>query len=330
VSLAPATALERIGSTSVAAVIVQHSKSFSLASRLLPTGVRDDAVLLYAWCRYADDAVDEAPESERVSALERLEAELESIYSGEALNDPLLDAFAELVRRVRMPKRYPAELVAGMRMDVEGYRYRTGSDLMLYCYRVAGTVGLMMCHVMGVRGSSALRRAAHLGMAMQLTNICRDVVEDWHRGRVYLPDVWLAEHGVEGALQEPAGAWPEQATAGVAQLVLRLLERSESLYQSGDRGRMALPWRCAVAVGVARRVYSAIGDVLQRRGGDVTQGRAYVGTAGKLWLVGRELVSAALAGPRRILRALRQPRFELPKGELPFDDALPAGGGQLP
>lgn len=328
-TLAPTTALGRVGSDTVEAVIVQHSKSFALASRLLPASIRSDAVLLYAWCRYADDAVDEAPEHERPAALERLERELDQIYAGEDTGDPLLEGFADLVRRAKIPKRYPAELVAGMRMDVEGYRYETGSDLMLYCYRVASTVGLMMCHVMGVRGPRALERAAHLGMAMQLTNICRDVVEDWHRGRVYLPETWLARHGVERHLRVAAGPWPAAASEGVSRLVLQVLERADELYRSGDRGLMALPWRCALAVGVARRVYSAIGGVLRSRSGDVTQGRAFVSTVGKLAWVARELAAALLSGPSRVWAALRRGPFSLPQTELPFDAAIAAGGGEL-
>ncbi|MCA9565215.1 MAG: phytoene/squalene synthase family protein, partial [Myxococcales bacterium] len=187
------------------AIIAANSKSFHLASRLLPEDVRQRAVVIYAWCRRVDDAIDECPPGTEQEALARLHDELNAVYAepgdsqGESQvdidHDVILRAFRSVVRERRIPRQYPADLLEGMRWDVEGRRYRTIETLYHYCYCVAGTVGLMMSHVMGVRRESALRNATHLGMAMQLTNICRDVVEDWQRGRLYLPESWLAEVG---------------------------------------------------------------------------------------------------------------------------------------
>ena len=105
-------------------------------------------------------------------------------------------ALQYIVRRYGIPAHYASELIEGMAMDVRGIRYANLRELLLYCYRVAGTVGLMMSHVMGLRDESALKHAADLGIAMQLTNIARDVTEDASMGRIYLPLDWLDEANI--------------------------------------------------------------------------------------------------------------------------------------
>jgi phytoene synthase len=254
-----------------------HSKSFALAGKLLPAGCRDDAAVVYTWCRRCDDAIDLAPAAARPGALARLRRELGSIYAGRPQSEPALAAFQEIVARRRIPEPYPRELLEGMRMDVEATRYRTLDELLIYCFRVAGTVGLMMCHVLGVSDGEALQRAADLGIAMQLTNICRDVVEDWRDGRLYLPRELLGDGG--GALD----------AAAAARAVEALLAHADRFYRAGDRGLPALGFRCAVAVRTARLVYSDIGRIIARRGHDVTAGRAVVTLGRKLRLALRGL-----------------------------------------
>lgn len=267
-------------------VMRRHSKSFWLAHKLLPPGARDAGAVIYAWCRRADDLVDEGPASEAAPALARLEHELDRIYAGAPQTDPLLAAFQAVVTRYGIPKQYPSELLSGLEMDVAGKVYGTMLDLCLYCYRVAGTVGLMMCHVMGVRHPEALRYAAHLGIAMQLTNICRDVVEDWMRGRLYVPLTFLEGRPSAEGIQ---GEFPEGLRAPMSGAVARLLTVADQFYASGDKGLRYLAPRSRWAVLAARLVYSSIGKVLLRGGCDVTQGRAYVPSAVKLWLAGRAL-----------------------------------------
>jgi 15-cis-phytoene synthase len=273
--------------------IRRHSRSFSLAQRLLPAESRDGAAVVYAWCRRADDAVDEVPKAEGTTALGRLERELDQIYAGIPQADPLLESFRHVVERCRIPEQYPRELLAGMRMDVEDNVYETLDELYLYCYRVAGTVGLMMCHVMGVGHPRALRHAVHLGIAMQLTNICRDIVEDWTRQRLYLPRSLLGR-----ALPMPgaARAFPAARKQEFARAVERLLLAADRFYASADQGLCYLAPRSRWAVLVARLVYSRIGHVIRARGADVTRGRAYVPLAFKLWLL--------LQGTVHVLRSL--------------------------
>jgi len=175
------------------------------------------------------------------------------------------------VRERAIPRRYPDELLAGMAMDVHGTSYREIDDLIAYAYRVAGVVGLMMAHVFGVSDDRALRHAAHLGIAMQLTNVCRDVAEDWTRGRLYLPDALLAKHGAGGLAAHVGEPLPASARAPIAATVADLLALADRFYRSGDRGVRALPWRAAIAVRAARSVYAAIGRRIAR-----ATGRAFV------------------------------------------------------
>lgn len=258
----------------LAAVIQHHSKSFALASRLLPAAVRADVLVLYAWCRRADDTVDLA--ADPAAGLARLQAELDAVYEGRPQVDPLLGAFARLVRRCALPRHYPQELLTGMGMDLAPALYADHAALALYCYRVAGVVGLMMCHVMRVADDAALERAAQLGMAMQLTNICRDVAEDWQRGRLYLPYRALGftdEAAVRAALAGPMAA---ELAARLPAQVRGTLARADAYYRCGMDGIGALDWRCGLAVRAAAGIYRGIGAALARQGHQPLAGRAYL------------------------------------------------------
>jgi len=260
-------------------ILAHHSKSFAMAGRLLPAWCRDDAAALYAWCRRCDDAVDlQADPVASARAVDRLRVELDAIAAGTPQSDPVLAGFQDVTRRHAIPLRYAHELVDGMAMDVGSVRYRTMAELLVYCYRVAGTVGLMMAHVMNVRDPGALRRAADLGIAMQLTNICRDVDEDERRGRVYLPEELLDVGGEADADRRAARA------------VKHLLRRADVFYRSGDQGLAWLPLRCALAIRAARLIYADIGRQIARVGFNVRAGRAVVSRGRKLWLVLRAAV----------------------------------------
>ncbi len=289
------------------ATIARGSRSFALASSVLPPGCSADAAVVYSWCRRVDDAVDLAGSTGRArAALERERAVLASLYAGVRPEDPVLAAFQDVLLRHHIPARYPFDLLDGMEMDVAGMRYRTLDELILYCYRVAGTVGLMMSHVMGVSEPRALRNACHLGLAMQLTNICRDVLEDWERGRLYVPDQVLAEYGL-GELRGQLGTpLPVQVRQELARAVQRLLELAERYYRSGESGLRALPWRCSFAVGAARWIYAEIGRVIARRHFDVFSGRAVVSTPRKLVLLLRALLLCVRDAPRRLLHPFRR------------------------
>lgn len=267
-------------------VLRRHARSFSWAARLLPRRVRADATALYAWCRQCDDAVDLASDSRAArAALARLRAELDEIYGPRDLGDPILAGFQDVVRRVGLPRRPCHELLDGMEMDLGPVRHASFDELVVYCRRVAGTVGLLMAHLFGVRDAATLAMASDLGVAMQLTNICRDVAEDERRGRVYLPTEFL------GGAQ-----FPTAGGADTARAVAELLRRADAFYRSGDRGLAALPAFVGVAMRAARLIYAEIGGVIARRGYDVMRGRAVVSPARKLWLVVRAFFDTAVTG----------------------------------
>ena len=275
-------------------ILAHHSKSFAFAGRLLPARCRDDAAALYAWCRRCDDAVDGPRDATaRATAVAELRTELARIYGPGVESDPVLAGFQEVVRRHAIPRRYAEDLVEGMAMDVGAVRYRTNDELLIYCYRVAGTVGLMMAHVMGVRNWSALRRAVDLGVAMQLTNICRDVAEDAERDRIYLPADLLA------------ACWrPGDPDGEVGRAVADLLRRADHLYASADAGLAALPVRCAIGIRAARLIYAEIGRVIARRHFDVRAGRAVVSRGRKTWLAVRALLGTLWARGTTAVRSL--------------------------
>jgi 15-cis-phytoene synthase len=258
-------------------VIAHGSKSFYFASRLLGRRVQTGTMLLYSWCRYCDDTVDAATDQrsaeQGVAALKRLTTEA-CCKSGDPASSDWPKEFAALdylAKQYRIPSHYPLELIEGMAMDVHGTRYENFEQLMLYAYRVAGVVGLMMAHIIGVSDMRALRYAADLGNAMQLTNIARDVAEDAAMGRVYLPADWLQAAGV-----------PTGYTAGATQreqlflVVKHLLAHADTLYRSGLRGIRYLPLRSALAIAVAASIYRAIGTLILRRHARALDERVYV------------------------------------------------------
>ncbi len=269
-------------------MIRKGSKSFSAASRLFDRETRESAYMLYAWCRYCDDQVDGQELGFGISAkaadtaaerLDHLYEQTTRAYAGEPMDNPVFEAFRRVVERHRIPERYPFELLEGFRMDVDERTYRSLDDTLLYCYHVAGVVGVMMAHVMGARERVVLQRAADLGIAFQLTNISRDVVEDAGAARVYLPGEWLAEAGV---MQERVA--DEASRPAVAQVVRRLLLEAERYYDSAHHGLSALPLRAAWAVATARGVYRDIGLEVLARGAGAWDHRVVVSRPRKaLW-----------------------------------------------
>jgi phytoene synthase len=303
---------------SARAVLAEKSKSFALAGRLLSARYRDDAAVLYSWCRRADDAIDECGTIQAPERLLELRAELEVVYGGFCPQDATLAAFQALVRKHGIPIEHPRALLDGFEMDLGTVRFETIDELLLYAYRVAGVVGLMMCPLLGVRDRTALRHATDLGIAMQLTNICRDVQEDWDRRRLYLPAEILALVGLGDLGVHLGRQLPAQAHEGLCFAVRRVLELADDYYLSGDRGIRFLPARTAFAIRTARNVYSAIGTGLRRRQCDSLQGRVVVPRYEKIRLVMQALVEElaarlatgferALLWPQRAYRAHPMP-----------------------
>lgn len=304
-----------------ARVIARGSKSFALASRLLPERERVDASLVYSWCRYVDDTIDTTQPGSRIPALQHLRQELNRICGEGPLDKPLWEALREVLRRRKIPKAHLDTLLDGMQMDVEGTTYESLDELRLYCHRVAGVVGWLMVGVLGIDDRRALRPAAHLGIAMQLTNICRDVLEDWNNGRLYLPNQLLARYGAPDLRLVLGGPFPRQAERAVAKTVEELLTQADRHYRIGDEGLLALSARSATAVRAARLVYSAIGTRIKRAEFDVLGGRTVVPTRQKLVLLTRAIAETLLELPTRA----RSHRTEVGLDFVPSypDDLLP-------
>ena len=273
------------------AAIRAGSKSFFAASLLLPPRVRRPAYGLYAFCRRADDAVDESPHACRRAAIERLGERLTQAYAGRPADNPADRALADVVAEHAIPEALPRALLEGLAWDAEGRRYADLSELTAYAARVAGTVGAMMTLIMGRRGPEVLARACDLGVAMQLTNIARDVGEDARAGRLYLPLAWMAEAGLDpdAFLAAPAH------DAALASVVARLLTEAGRHYARAEAGIGALPVDCRPAIRAAGLIYAGIGGAVAENGHDAVGPRARVGTARKLALLARAAAPARAA-----------------------------------
>ena len=274
---------------------IRHgSLSFYAASHLLPARVRDPALALYAFCRLADDEVD--LKADKAGSVLALRDRLDLVYAGRPRNAAPDRAFAAVVDGAEMPRALPDALLEGLAWDAEERRYQSLSGVFAYSARVASAVGAMMTVLIGVRDPDALARACDLGVAMQLTNIARDVGEDAMEGRLYLPLDWLAEAGIDpdAFLADPRPRKPLRI------LTQRLVMEANRLYVRAEAGIPALPRACRPGIWAARLIYAGIGRQLNQMGYDSISARAHTSNAQKIgWLAqsaGRS--AASLVMPR--------------------------------
>lgn len=260
----------------------------------MPRGTHEPAAALYAFCRLADDAVDAAGGA---GAVANLRERLDLAYAGTPYDDPADRALAAVVAQHGIPHALFEALLEGFAWDCDGRCYDTLDALQEYAARVAGTVGAMMALLMGARSPEALARACDLGVAMQLSNIARDVGEDARMGRLYLPRAWLREAGIDPEAWLAAPAF----TPALGAVVQRLLDAAEALYQRVGAGIACLPLACRPGINAARFMYAEIGHEVARRGFDSVSGRARVSAPRKAALL---LQSIALLAPRAAGRAV--------------------------
>lgn len=276
------------------ASIAAGSKSFALASKLFDPATRDLATLLYAWCRHCDDVIDgqalghgqverAGSPAERLAALD---TDTRAALAGTPPPAMPFQALARVVAATGMPHRYPLDLIEGFRIDVEQRPFRTFDDTLTYCYHVAGCVGVMMAIVMGVSPDdrATLDRASDLGIAFQLNNIARDVIEDAMNRRRYIPDDWLASVD----LQPNSFAFPQHRRQ-LSRLVTRLVNAAEDYEASAGYGTPALPARAAWAVLSAGRIYGDIGRRVRDAGVAALEERVVTSTPRKLRAVAAAL-----------------------------------------
>jgi len=280
------------------------SRTFFAASLLLPRRVRDPASALYAFCRLADDAVD-LDRQAGAGSIARLRQRLQRVYAGCPEDRPADRALARVVRQFDIPMALPEGLLEGLTWDLEGRRYDDFDGVCAYGARVAGTVGAMMSLIMGARSEQALARATDLGVAMQLSNIARDVGEDARAGRIYLPLAWLQAAGldVDQWLSAP------QFEPAIAAAVERLLREADRLYLRAGYGVGLLPPSCRPAIHAARLMYAAIGHEVAARQFDSISARAVVPVGRKARLLAQACAAAARPAARLDAPPLAQNRF---------------------
>lgn len=284
------------------------SKSFASATRLFDAPTRRSTLMLYAWCRHCDDVIDgqtlgEAGTQHHVEDAQarmlHLQIETRRAYSGAHMDEPAFRAFQEVALIHQLPQQLAFDHLEGFAMDAREAHYATFDDTLRYCYHVAGVVGLMMARVMGVRDDAVLDRACDLGLAFQLTNIARDIVEDAQNHRCYLPQRWLDEAGLHGKnLADP------QHRAALAPLAARLVREAEPYYASARAGLPGLPLRSAWAIATARGVYREIGVKVQHAGAQAWDARQSTSRAEKLALL---VKGAGLAVSSRLARPEPRP-----------------------
>jgi len=298
------------------------SKSFFAASRVLPKRVRNPAIALYAFCRLMDDIVDEGGED--VSIIQKLEERLDLIYAGTPMDVPADRALAIVVTEFKIPKVLLEALLEGFTWDKEGRRYHTLEELYDYAARVAGTVGAMMSLIMGTRDHVVVERACELGLAMQLTNIARDVGEDARNGRLYLPTQWLEEEGIdpEEWLKAPI------FNSKIARVVDRLLKAADILYQRSQSGIAKLPRDCRAAIYGARLVYAQIGRQIEKQALDSVTQRAIVSSRQKKLLMLKALSAMVhVMKPKADVEPIRAIQYLVEA--VPFEDPYAHYGGSL-
>ncbi|MBX3064407.1 MAG: phytoene/squalene synthase family protein [Anaerolineae bacterium] len=257
-----------------------HSKTFYLASGLLPEKKRRATRALYSFCRITDNLVD-TPD-EHAGAQAALENWRRVVTLPQPpTDDPIALAWADAQLRFNIPTGYAQQLIDGVRQDFSRTRYNTFSELAEYSYGVASTVGLMAMHIIGFSGDDAIPFAIKLGIALQLTNILRDVAEDWRNGRLYLPLEELAAHGLSEtdiANSVAFGCYDNRWR----ELMSAQIDRARQLYRESAHGIRLLNSDGRFAIAAAARLYEAILDRIEAADYDVFSGRASVSLLGKV------------------------------------------------
>jgi len=272
--------------------LIKHgSHSFHMASWLLPKRAAIPATALYAFCRIADDLID--ADHAGTAAIEALGKRIDAIYAGAPEDHPEDRALAEVVRHYAIPRAMPEALIEGLAWDTSGRSYETLSELYDYAARVAGCVGAMMTLIMQTSDRNAVARACDLGVAMQLTNIARDIGEDARMGRLYLPRRWFSEAGLDA---EHWLANPQQ-NQHITRMCQRLLHYANILYQRADAGIALLPLSCRPGIRAARVIYSDIGRQIATQNYETVNQRAIVSRSRKSLLLVKSLLTIPLHRP---------------------------------
>lgn len=272
----------------------KHAKTFYLATRFLPNIKQRSIFAIYALCRFVDDLIDEAEDliaqkeltlGEIESMIETWKSKLVDTYDGKQFDNPILIALSDVLKSYKIPIELPLELIDGVSMDLTKNRYRNFDELYGYSYKVASVVGLMTSQVFGYSDRRALGHAVSLGIAMQLTNILRDVGEDLQRGRIYLPQDEMMRFGVS-----EHDLFNHVVDSNFIGFMEFQIERAEEYYRDADKGIKMLSPDSRYAVAMARYNYSRILEKIRKNNYQVFTNRAYVSTAQKLFVIPKVLL----------------------------------------
>jgi len=255
-------------------ITAEHSKSFYFASGLLPEEKRSAVRALYAFCRTVDDIVDESIDAERYEKLDYWRGMVETGSFSD--NNLVAAAWADTLTRYHIPRHYALQLIDGVARDLVQTRYQTFDELATYCYGVASTVGLISMYIVGFKNNDAVPYAIKLGVALQMTNILRDIGEDYRNGRLYLPREELAFYGIRE--QEIAEG---RVTDNWRQFMKFQIERTRKLYEESWAGVKMLEREGQLAIGAASVFYQGILDEIEKNDYNVFTHRASLSTLGK-------------------------------------------------
>ncbi|MCB0712729.1 MAG: phytoene/squalene synthase family protein [Ignavibacteriae bacterium] len=278
-------------------VTATHARTFYFASLFLNRQKRAACYAVYAFCRYVDDLADEHGEPDNPMAniameraLSQWRNDLESVYSGEKKKEPVMLAWADVLNRYDIPKELPELLIEGCMSDIRStVRFETFDELYGYCYKVASVVGLMTSRIFGYRDQDADSRAVDLGIAMQLTNILRDIGEDVAMNRVYLPQEELEEFGLENWDLVEGRITPE-----FRRFMSFQIDRARQYYSSANSGIPMLEPDSQLTVQLMSHNYAAILGAIEQNDYDVFSRRAFVPlhrkllSVPRLWLQGKK------------------------------------------
>ncbi|MDZ7757417.1 phytoene/squalene synthase family protein [Rhodohalobacter sp.] len=267
----------------------KHAKTFYMATRFLPNHKQRSIFAIYGLCRYLDDLVDEAEDlilKKKISeldVLEKLEAfknKLVDTYRGAEQDDPILIAFSDTLELYKIPLDLPLQLMDGVKTDLVKSRYQNFDELYDYSYKVASVVGLMTSEVFGYSNPKAVEHAVDLGIAMQLTNILRDIGEDLERNRIYLPQDELDEFGLS-----ESDLFNHTLDERFISFMEFQIKRANDYYESSDKGISMLSRDSRLPVCLARENYSRILSKIEENNFNVYQHRAYLNSTEKLSMV---------------------------------------------
>jgi phytoene synthase len=263
----------------------KFAKTFYFSSTFLPKDKQNAAYAIYAICRISDESVDSINNPLDCDKINLIKDKIQCAYGDSVMDDELLNAFRETVNKYEIPKQYFEDLIEGMHMDINIKRYNNFEELYKYCYRVAGVVGLIMLKVFEYKNSEAEKFAIDLGIAMQLTNILRDIKEDFSRGRIYIPNEEMKRFNVsEKQISDM------QINQNFIDLLKFQIERARSYYQESIRGiKMIHNKRSRLAICAMKEIYSAILNSIEINKYDVFYYRAHVNLAAKLIIVSKIL-----------------------------------------